>query len=115
MNAQDPDLPEPSTPPPFSYLEDPAFAADMALVAPDEKVRDEICNDLQWQIHRILVEGEVPPGLTGLGDGIDSQLLLTQKTGIAPALRIVFSVVDEYPKRHVYFHAADLRDQNGGS
>lgn len=115
MNAQDPDLPEPSNPPPFSYLEDPAFAADMALVAPDEKVRDEICNDLQWQIHRILVEGEIPPGLTNLGDDINSQLLLTQKTGVAPALRIVFSVVDEYPTRHVYFHAAGLRDQNGGS
>lgn len=116
MSAQDPpETPEPSELPPFSYHEDPAFLADMALVAPNEKICDEIVNDLQWQLHRILIEGEVPPGLASLGDDIDSQLLLTQKTGVAPALRIVFSVVDEYPKRHVYFHAAGLRDQNGGS
>jgi hypothetical protein len=87
----------------------------MALVAPNEKVRDEICNDLQWTINRILQDGETPPGLASLGDETNAQLLITQKTGIAPALRIVFSVVDDYPKRHVYFHAASLRDQNGGS
>jgi len=115
MTAQEPpDLPEPSAPPPFSFVEDPAFAADMALVAPNEKVRDEICNDLQWTVNRILA-GEIPPGLASLGDETNAQLLITQKTGVAPALRVVFSVVDEYPKRHVYFHAAALRDQNGNS
>lgn len=116
MNAPEPpEPPESSGPPPFAYLEDPAFVADMELVAPNEKVRDEICNDLQWTIKRILVDGEVPPGLASLGDGTTAQLLITQKTGISPALRIVFSVVDEYPKRHVYLHAAALRDQNGSS
>jgi len=114
MPAHDPpDSPEDSNP--FSYLEDPAFAADMALVAPNEKVRDDVCCDLQWTIKRILIDGEVPPGLASLGEDTNAQLLITQKTGIAPALRVVFSVVDEYPKRHVYFHAAALRDQNGNS
>ncbi|HYP54790.1 MAG TPA: hypothetical protein VEQ41_00605 [Solirubrobacterales bacterium] len=88
--------------------------ADMAVLAPNARVRDEICEDLQFTINRILAGLEVP-GHATLSEGTHSQLLVTQKTGIAPALRVVFSVVDEYPKRHVYFHAAGLRDQNGGS
>jgi hypothetical protein len=110
MNA--PPAPEPLGPPPFAFHEDAAFLADMSLVAPDDKIRDEICADLQYQINRIFAGLDVP-GHSMIEEGIESELLITQKTGIAPALRVVFSVVDEYPRRHVNFHAASLRDQNG--
>lgn len=114
MTAPDPpEYPDPSSLPPFSFHEDAAFLADMALVAPDSDVRDDICNDLQWTLNRVLVDGEIPPGLSSLAGETSAQLIITQKTGVAPALRIVFSVRDEYPTRHVYFHAAALRDQNG--
>lgn len=79
--------------------------ADMEQVAPNAKIRDEICEDLQFTINRLLAGLNVP-GHATLSEGIESQLLVTNKTGVAPALRVVFSVVDEYPKRHVYFHAA---------
>jgi len=115
MEPPESPYPDPSNLPPFAFVEDAAFVADLALVAPDEAIREDIYNDLQWTLNRVLVDGEVPPGLTSLGDGTKAQLIITQKTGIAPALRVVFSVEDNYPKRNVYFHAAALRDLNGDS
>lgn len=113
MDPPENPYPDSSSLPPFSFHEDPAFIGDMTVVAPDRDIREDICNDLQWTLTRVLIDGEVPPGLTSLGDDTKAQLIITQKTGVAPALRVVFSVEDNYPKRHVYFHAAALRDQNG--
>jgi hypothetical protein len=110
MTAQDPpDLPEPTGPPPFSYQEDDDFLSDMTQLAPDERIRDEICESIQFTINRILAGLDVP-GHVSLSEGIESQLLVTEGTGVAPALRVVFSVVDEYPKRHIFLHAAGLQE-----
>ena len=103
------DLPEPLGPPPFSIHEDADFVADMAALAPNPKIRDEICAALQSVINRVLA-GLDAPGHATLGEGVGEQLLITEGTWTAPALRVVFSVEDEYPKRHIYLHAAAPRD-----
>jgi hypothetical protein len=103
------DRPEPPGPPPFSIHENADFMADMAALAPHPKIRDEICAAIQCVINRLLA-GLDAPGHAVLGEDIDEQLLITERTGTTPALRIVFSVVDEYPKRHIYLHAASVRD-----
>jgi hypothetical protein len=84
----------------------------MASVVPDDAIREDVINDLEWTLTRALLGLAAPLGLTKL-PGVQSQLIVTQKTAISPALRVVFSVEDEPPIRRVNFHAAGLRDQNG--
>jgi len=107
------DLPEPLGPPPFSFHENDDFMADLVALVPDDKVRDEVCAHLQCMVNRILAGLDAPGHVTLNRNG--AQLLVTERTGTVPALRVVFSVVDDYPKRHIYFHAVDLRDPNAGS
>jgi hypothetical protein len=104
--------PEPPLgPPPFSFHEDTDFVADMVALVPSDRIRDEICAHLQSIVNRILA-GLDAPGHVTLSGSIGGQLLVTDAIGVAPALRVVFSIVDEYPKRHINFRAAALRDQS---
>ncbi len=106
---------EPPEPPlgpqPFSFHEDVEFTADLVAFVPDDKIRDEVRDHLEFIINRILA-GLDAPGHVTLSNHVGGQLLVTEETGVAPALRVVFSVMDEYPKRHIYFRAAALRDQS---
>lgn len=105
------DLPEPPGPPPFSIHEDEDFTADLAALAPNPRVRDMFCDHIQFVVNRVLA-GLAVPGHATLGEGVSEQLLITEGTGTIPALRVLFSVLDEYPKRHVNLHAASLRDDS---
>lgn len=86
----------------------------MASIVPDERVRDDVVDSLGWTLTHTLVGGAGRPvGITALS-GTDFKLIITQKTAICPALRVLFSVQDEPPKRRwITFHGASLRDQNG--
>jgi hypothetical protein len=105
--------PDPLSPPPFEFVNEAAFEADMTNIVPNEKVRDDVVDSLGWTITHTLVGLAKPFGITAL-TGTSAQVIVTQKTAICPALRVLFSVQDEPPKRRwITFLAASLREQNG--
>lgn len=105
--------PDPLSPPPFDFVKDGGFEADMANIVPDERIRDDVVDSLGWTVTHTLVGVVRPVGITSL-TGTGFQLIVTQKTAICPALRVLYSVQDEPPKRRwITFHRASLRDLNG--
>lgn len=94
--------------PQFEFVNDHSFELDMASIVPDEHVRDDVVDSIGWTITHTLVGDAKPVGMTTLTGPY--KLLITEKKPICPALRVLFSVQDEPPKRRwITFHRASLR------
>lgn len=94
-------------PPPFTTVQDDAFEEDMAAIVPDERIRDKVVNSMELAINRDTLGIAQAFGRAKL-PGVKAELLITQETGICPALRVTFTVEDEPPKRWLIFHRAGL-------
>ncbi|HYQ79414.1 MAG TPA: hypothetical protein VEP91_09950 [Solirubrobacterales bacterium] len=97
------------SPPPFTTVQDDAFEEDMASIVPDQRLRDEVVNSMELAITRSILGVGPAIGRTQLPD-LETELLVTQKTAICPALRVLFSVEDEPPERFIFFRRAGLKD-----
>jgi hypothetical protein len=112
LNPQETDL---LSPPPFAFYEDDAFAADMTLLVPDERVRDDVVNSIGWTITHTLVGMVDASGISPLS-GAGDNLIITQNTAVCPSLRVVYSVEDRPPtRRWISLRRAALRDQRGSA
>ena len=94
-------------PPPFTTVQDDAFEEDMAVIVPDEYLRDQVVNSMELAINRDTLGVARALGRSKLPD-VEAELLITQETGICPALRVTFTIEDEPPKRWLIFHRAGL-------
>jgi hypothetical protein len=95
------------SPPPFTTVQDDAFEEDMAAIVPDEHLRDKVVNSMELAIDRDIRGIAKAFGRAKLPD-VETELLITQETGICPALRVTFTIEDEPPKRWLIFHRAGL-------
>ncbi|HST68478.1 MAG TPA: hypothetical protein VLI94_02345 [Solirubrobacterales bacterium] len=80
----------------------------MAAIVPDPHVRDQVVNSMELAITRSVLGIGPAIGRSKLPD-VETELLVTEKTGICPALRVLFSLKDEPPERFIYFLRAALR------
>gem|GEM_PF-6881661 len=102
------------SPPPFTSVQDDAFEEEMAAIVPDQYVRDQVVNSMELAITRSILGIGPAIGRSKLPD-VETELLVTEKTAICPALRVLFSLKDEPPERFIYFLHAALKEQHGAS
>ena len=91
MNAQEPDLPEPSNPHVLNMLTlrwEDTFEPSFKEAVPDDALRDEIADSIECAIARGAMELSEPV------PGSQNRVYATAPTRIAPRVRIYFRVVD---------------------